>query len=200
MTKFKFDQKEYFSKDISQIKFQGQEIGTTDFEECVFNDCDFSEAMFDKCKFIDCQFFKCNLSIVKLNGSRFNNVVFKDCKAIGIDWTKAAWPSIALSSPITFLKCNISDSTFFGLSIRELVIEECKAHDVDFREGDFCKANFTFTDFTNSLFSVSNLTGADFTEAANYRIDINNNKISRAKFSRQEAVSLLDGLDIELID
>ncbi len=200
MTFFNDEQKECFSENFSNLKLSGQEINSVVFEECSFKDCDFSEVAFIDCKFIECYFLKCNLSVVKLSHSKFNNISFEDCKIIGIDWTQATWPSIALFSPIKFFKCIINDSIFFGLSLNEIVIEECKAHDVDFREGSFCEANFTFTDFTNSLFKETNLTGADFTEAVNYRIDINYNKINRAKFSRYEAVSLLECLEIELID
>ena len=81
-----------------------------------------------------------------------------------------------------------------------MVIEECKAHDVDFREGDFGESNFTYTDFSNSLFNNTNLTGTDFTEAVNYNIDIYFNEIKRARFSRYEAVRLLNNLGIELVD
>lgn len=69
-------------------------------------------------------------------------------------------------------------------------MEECKAHDVDFRDGSFCRAVFTYTDFTNSLFGKTNLSGADFSEATNYDIDIFNNKISKAKVTVQR-----DGID-----
>jgi len=44
------------------------------------------------------------------------------------------------------------------------------------------------------------LTGTDFTEATNYNIDIYFNEIKRAKFSRYEAVRLLNSLGIELVD
>lgn len=152
------------------------------------------------CEFIECHFLKCNLSVAKLVNCRLNDVIFEECKMVGIDWTRARWPSIALFSPIKFYKCIMNDSTFFGLSLNEIVIEACKAHEVDFREGKFCDANFTFTDFANSLFKETDLTSADFTEAVNYRININHNLIRKAKFSRYEAVSLLDSLDIELID
>jgi uncharacterized protein YjbI with pentapeptide repeats len=80
------------------------------------------------------------------------------------------------------------------------VLEHCKAHDVDFRSGSFTKAKFTNTDFTNSLFSKTNLKEADFSEAQNYTIDIFNNDIKGARFSRYEALSLLDSLEIDLID
>ena len=87
-----------------------------------------------------------------------------------------------------------------GLSLNEIVIEECKAHEVDFREGSFCDANFTFTDFSNSLFNETNLSVSDFTETSNFQIDINYNIVKGAKFSRYEAVCLLESLGIELVD
>jgi len=192
--------KVYLSKQFAELKCAGHEINSVEFEECTFEGCDFSEAIFKDCKFIDCQFTNCNLSLVKFDQSRFTDVIFEDSKVIGVDWTKATWPSIALGSPFKFIKCIISDSTFFGLSLKEIVIEECKAHDVDFREADFNEAILTYTDFSNSLFNETNLTQADFTEAVNYQIDIFLNDIKGAKFSRYEALSLLDSLEIELID
>jgi len=86
------------------------------------------------------------------------------------------------------------------LSLSDLVIEECKAHNVDFREGDFSNGNFTYSDLTGSLFSNTKLLKADFTEAVNYDIDIFNNVLKQAKFTRFEAVNLLSALEIELVD
>ncbi len=200
MTGFEEDENEYLSKSFNDLNLAGKRIASKYFEDCSFNDCDFSHVVFDRCKFVDCSFVKCNLSILETAYSKFSDVVFDECKMIGVDWTKASWASFALCSPIKFYKCIINDSTFFGLSLGEIEIEECKAHDVDFREGDFREANFTYTDFANSLFGGTNLSGADFTAATNYRMDIYHNEIKGAKFSRFEAVNLLDSLGIELVD
>lgn len=200
MAVFSNERKDYYDKNFDALAVSAQKFDSMTFEECTFSNCDFSGAAFTECNFVECRFLKCNLSVVSFKLSKFNDVVFEDCKAIGIDWTQAKWPNIALSAPIRFIKCIINDATFFGLRLNEIEIEGCKAHDVDFREGEFCEAKFSFTDFANSLFNQTNLTGADFTDAVNYRIDINHNIVSRAKFSRFEAVSLLDSLDIELID
>lgn len=200
MTEFKEDQKEYLSANFSELQLSGQEIDSISFEDCSFKDCDFSETNFIDCRFIECHFVQCNLSVAKIYRCRFNDIVFEGSKVIGVDWTKATWPNITMFSPLKFFKCIINDSTFFGLSLNEIVIEECKAHDVDFRSGSFCESNFTFTDFTGSLFNQTNLSEADFSEAINYQIDVNFNKIKGAKFSRHEAVSLLESLGIELTD
>jgi uncharacterized protein YjbI with pentapeptide repeats len=104
------------------------------------------------------------------------------------------------SSPIKFYKSIVNDSSFYGLSLHDLVLEECKAHNVDFREGDFSHSNFSYTDLSGCFFGNTNLSAADFSEASNYDIDIYRNTITKAKFSRFEAVRLLDSLEIELVD
>lgn len=182
---------------LSDIAQEWQEV---EFEDCEFLDCHFSESTFRKCKFIECRFVRCNLSVVKVPQCQFNAVVFEECKLVGIDWTRAAWPRLSFAAPFSFKQCILNDSSFLGLSLDEIVIEECKAHDVDFREGSFNRANFTYTDFSHSLFGRTQLADADFSEATNYDIDIFNNKIKGAKFSCDEAIRLLNCLDIELVD
>jgi len=191
---------DYLAQNFNDLKFSSKEMIAKVFEGCTFNKCDFSEAMFKRCKFIECHFIKCNLSVAKVGNSRFSDVVFEECKMVGVDWTTANWSSLALGSPIKMHKCIINDSSFFGLDMKGMVLEECKAHDVDFREGNFTEANFSHTDFANSLFNKTNLTGANFQEAVNFSIDVNVNKVIRAKFSRYEAVRLLESLGIELVD
>jgi fluoroquinolone resistance protein len=190
----------HLSEHLKGLKSSGKLLASKEYESCTFKDCDFSEVKFANCRFIDCTFTACNLSLVDVAGSSFRDVAFHECKAIGINWTKASWPKLMLSSPLKFHKCIINDSSFFGLNLEEIVMEECKAHDVDLREGNFSRANFSFTDFTNSLFGKTNLSGADMTEASNYNIDLHENNIRGARFSRHEAIRLLDCLEIELVD
>ena len=191
---------EYYSGSFSDIDARETTITGIEFDSCTFENCDLSESTFDKCRFIDCDFINCNLSLVRLGYSRFTDVSFTNSKMVGIDWTRADWPNIIVSAPISFRKCIINDSSFYGLNLTELKLEECKAHDVDFREGIFSGGLFGHTDFTNALFSSSNLESCSFIEATNYNIDINYNNIRHAKFTRYEAVRLLESLEIELVD
>ncbi len=196
-----FDKKqEYLSQTFDNLDISTEEINCKIFEDCSFIECNFSATLFSKCKFIDCHFSKCNLSVTKINYSKFLNITFDECKIIGINWTKASWPNIELSSPIEFHKCILNDSSFFGLSLKDIIIESCKAHDVDFRECNLSQADFTYTDFSYSLFNKTNLSEADFTEATNYNINIFQNNVKKAKFCNYEALRLLDCLEIELID
>lgn len=56
------------------------------------------------------------------------------------------------------------------------------------------------SDFTNSLFMQTNIEAVDFTDSHSFDIDIRQNKIANAKFSKFEALDLLRYLDIKLVD
>ncbi|MEH6550280.1 MAG: pentapeptide repeat-containing protein [Pseudomonadales bacterium] len=194
------EKKEYWSETFEGLDYSEMEIADKEFDGCKFVGCNFSDSTFKRCNFVDCEFTKCNLSLVKIEYSKFADVVFNESKLIGINWIKVSWPRMVFTAPLKFYKSILNDNSFFELSLPELIIEECKAHNVDFRGGDFSRANFTYTDLTGCVFVRTNLSGADFSEATNYDIDIYENNIKQAKFSRFEAVSLLDSLDIELVD
>ena len=119
---------------------------------------------------------------------------------LGIDWTKAYWPKLSLLVPFKFLQCIMNDSSFFGLKLEGITIEECRVCYADFREANIENARFCSSELTNSMFNQSNLTGADFNGATNYDIDIFSNKITGAKFNRFEAIRLLEGIGIEIVD
>lgn len=188
------DCKDYYDQNFKDIICLGSEIVATVFEECVFSGCNFSETIFKQCKFRYCKFINCNLSLIIVNNCSFLNVQFEECKIIGVNWTyvEALWP------PIIFKKCNISQSNFLGLNLKEVIITECIVREADFRECDLYHATLTANDFKNSLFNNTNLTKADLTNATDYTINVLENKLHGAKFSLPEAVSLLNGIGIEL--
>lgn len=130
----------------------------------------------------------------------FSNVVFNDAKMMGINWTKAKWPRIRLTSLINFHACNISHSSFFGLELTEINLSECKAHDVDFREADLSYANFTNTDLYQSLFAHTKLISANFSDAINYNIDITLNNVKKAIFTFPDVINLLYHFEIQIND
>jgi fluoroquinolone resistance protein len=191
---------EFLSRTFKGLALVEEEISRKVFEECDFRDCNFSATLFSMCKFVDCSFVNCNLSNAKVIESKFLNVEFAQCKVIGINWTEAAWPRIAVDPQLTFRNSILNDSSFFGLKLHHIVIHDCKAHGVDFRGADLTGANLTHTDLQRSLFGKTTLTEADFAEATNYSIDVLDNSVDKARFSRHEAFGLLSGLDIELID
>ncbi len=189
----------YYDEDFNNIAEPHKSFKAIEFEECCFTECDFNNAVFDHCRFIECQFVNCNISLLKLPFTSFENVVFEDCKIVGVDWTRVSWSNLLSSSPVRFYRSNLNDNSFYGLKLKKLTLNDCKANEIDFREGDFNCASFTNSDFDGSLFSQTDLTGADLTGAKNYHIDLLNNKMKGAKLCRYEAVNLLESIGIILV-
>ena len=182
---------------LEQLESDYQDI---EFEDCRFLDSDFSGSQFKNCKFINCEFSRCNLSLVKLLHSRLFGVHFIDSKLVGIDWTRANWPVYHADFELKFERCIMNDASFFGLTLNELQFDECKLHDVDFREGNFQNSTMIYCDFTHSLFTRTNLRSVDFSDSSHYAINVLENDVQGAKFSRYEALSLLECLGVELVD
>jgi fluoroquinolone resistance protein len=200
MTDLIGEEKEFYLKTFQGLDYAEGTLTSKTFEECTFTQCSFSDTQFDHCKFIECTFRSCDLSNVKLNASKFQAVTFDECKVIGVDWTRADWPRYAAPAKLAFRKSIVNYTSFFGLNLQELVLEECKVRNVDFRQGDFARSNFTYSDFAESMFGGTKLQGADFSESTNYVMDIRENQVKGARFTRTEAAGLLYGLGIELVD
>jgi len=182
------------------LDLAGRDLSGHTFEDCAFSGCNLSGALLARGKFLDCHFSHSNLSLARVAHSRWRAVVFEDCKLVGVNWTSAAWQRLATAAPLEFHRCILNDSSFLGLSLEELVLEHCKLREVDFREANLSRACLVGSEFGMSLFNRTNLAGADFTDATDFDIDVLNNTLKGARFSRHEAVRLLYGLGIELVD
>lgn len=193
-------QTEYFAKPLSKADISDSEIEGATFEDCEFNHCNFSSAKILRCRFNNCTFNHCNLAVADVTDSRFYEIYFNECKLSGIDWTRAVWPEFNPDFELHFKKCLLNNASFFSLKLNNLNMEECRLIDADFRESDLSGSVLTGCDFAGSLFNNTILRYVDFTDSWDYNINILNNTVARAKFSRLEALILLESLGIELVD
>ena len=152
------------------------------YEQCIFVKCKFTETQFRDCKFYDCEFKSCDLSLIKVIGCEFSNVLIEDSKAVGINWAELRLPMIRVYCPVEFIRSNINYSNFLGMDLREIQIVECQAREANFSEANLSKSKLTDTDFTNSSFNRTNLSEADLTHSINYYIDVFCSQIKGAKF------------------
>ncbi|MBN1430181.1 MAG: pentapeptide repeat-containing protein [Anaerolineae bacterium] len=190
-----------YADDIfKSLDAHGEQISTCEFYDCCFERCAFIDAAFLNCRFVGCRFLHCDLSMVAIDGTVFSDSRFEHSKVIGVDWTRGAWPDVQIKGPLVFKECVLTHSTFIGLDMKETNYLDCVAKDVDFREAILAGADFSGTDLSDSLFINTDLREADFRSARNYQIDPVQNKISKAKFTLPEAMSLLYSLDIDLDD
>lgn len=200
MKAFGKDETEYCGERFEKLNLVASEFRDISFYDCEFVSCNFSDTAFIGCKFDNCTLSGCNLSMARITGSVFREVAFLSSKLVGIDWTTARWPSVPLSGLVGFEECILNGSSFFGLYLQELKMEACQAQEVDFTEADCAYASFIQTDFAGAVFHQTNLSKSDFSDATNYGINVETNKVAGAKFSLPEAISLLRGLGIEIVD
>ena len=188
-----FEQNEYYKEKFSKLDLSHEIFRFKSFEECEFNNCSFIECKFEKTRFLNCTFNHCILSAVVPMNCRLNEVKFTECKVIGLDWTKAQ-----KVSEIEFHQSQINYSNFKLMALPKIKIIQCEAKEVDFTEADLSQGVFRGTDFEKSRFFKTNLSQADFKDAHNYYIDVNNNTLKKTHFSMPEAINLLRSLDIIL--
>lgn len=194
-------QRSYEDETFKNVVAQQREIHYKEFMSCTFTRCTLTETSLRDCVFRDCVFKECDLSLMSVKEAMFSGAKFEDCKVVGVNWSEAKWKNVGLLNPsLHFYGCTINYSTFIGVSLKKAHLTRCIAHDVDFTEANLTGADCTHTDFSESRFSQTNLTEANFTHATNYLIDVRLNTVKKAKFSLPEAMSLLHGLDIILVE
>ena len=191
---------EYTDQRFKRLTCRAQVITRQKFDGCTFDHCSFQETVFQSCRFNDCTFTDCDLRLARVPGSSFRSVLFERSNVTGINWADGSWAKSGLLNSIGFHECDVSYATFIGLELKKLVMTQCVAKDVDFSDANLTQANCTETDFFESRFVHTNLTEADFTHARNYAIDPSLNVLKNAKFSLPEAIALLRGLNIELVE
>lgn len=191
-----FTEETFFKKTFSKLDGAEQIISKIDFEKCKFVKCVFQKTFFKECSFTDCTFEESDLSLLNVSNSSFNNISFKNCKAIGVDWTKSKREILPIS--LSLDECKINLSSFNGLTIEKLKIINCSAKEVDFRESILKEVDFSYSNLEKSIFHNTDLTSANFTQAKNYSIDFNNNKIEKSIHSVPRVISLLKPLNIKI--
>ncbi len=165
-----------------------------EYEGCVFNACNFNASNLSNINFIDCTFTNCNLSTASLGNTGLRNVIFSDCKMLGMHFENCNTFLFAVS----FTKCYLNLSSFYKCNMKKSVFISCSLHEVDFTECDLSAASFLHCDFHLSVFGNTILEKADLRTSFNYTLDPELNKIKKAKFSLQGSTGLLHKYNIEI--
>lgn len=175
--------------------FTSNPLPKGEYENCQFVGCNFSEANLSDYKFIECTFKECNLSLAKLNKTSFRDAVFMNCKMLGLRWD--ACNTLGLS--FTMEDCQLNHSSFFKLNLKKTVFKNCQIQEVDFAEADLTQAVWENCDLLNAAFGRTVLEKADFRTSYNFRIDPENNRLKKAKFSIEGVRGLLDKYDLDIV-
>lgn len=179
------------------IVFEGEnytEIPLTPgrYESCTFRNCLFTNSSLSQIQFVDCIFSSCDLSNVKVFDTAFKKVRFSGSKLTGIQFNRVH----EFMFSVEFDQCNLQLCSFTGMNLKKTNFSKCLLREADFRQTDLTESVFDECNLLQALFDNTNLHKADLRTSFNFSIDPAQNRIQKAKFSKEGALGLLDQLDI----
>ncbi len=182
-------------KTFANVNFAEKRLENREFVKCEFVNCDFNKSDLSQNDFLDCHFKQCNFSLAILDGTGFRDVVFINCKLLGVNFTKCN----KFLFSFEFRECFLDYCTFLGTKLKKTNFEGCSLKEVDFSETDLSAAVFKNCDLSGAKFSKTLLERTDFRTAINFSIDPDANKIKKTKFSSLNLAGLLHkhNLDID---
>lgn len=179
-------------KTFDTINYTITPLAKGDYEKCDFINCDFSNTDLGKIKFTECRFTGCNMSAASITGTAFRDIVFKNCKLLGLQFDTCN----EMLFEVQFEHCIINLAIFFKRKLKNTRFIHCSLTEADFSEADLSNAIFEYCDLSGAVFDNTILEKADFCTANNYSIDPEKNKIKKARFSLPAVIGLLDKYDI----
>ena len=176
----------------------GRNVQRSVFVECRFDASTMGGAAFVDCRFVECTFADTDLASSSFAGASFRDVLFERCRITGVDWAVAAWPEHTLPGSVRFVECTLDVSSFLGTPLAGTIFDRCLAREVDFTGADLSDSSFEGTDLSGAIFRDTDLSRADLRTARGYSIDVTVNRVAGMKVALPEAMSLLDGLEIDV--
>jgi uncharacterized protein YjbI with pentapeptide repeats len=183
----------YFdSETYSKIDYRTVSIKKGEYDNCTFENCNFENVHASNIQFVECEFINCNFSNTVVKATAFKDVVFDNCKMIGVKFNEC--DSFLLQ--LKFKACQLDFSSFYQLKIPNTNFTDCSLEEVDFTETQMQQAVFESCNLKNAIFDETNLEKADFRTAINFSMNPENNKLKQAKFSKDNIVGLLQKYQI----
>lgn len=182
-------------KTFDIINYTTTPLAKGDYENCDFLNCNFYNTDLGKIKFTGCRFTGCNLSAANISGTALRDIVFKDCKLLGLQFDTCN----EMLFEVKFEHCIINLSNFYKRKLKGSRFSSCTLIEVDFSEADLGNSVFDNCDLSGAVFENTILEKTDLTTAYNYSIDPEKNRIKKAKFSIPAVIGLLNKYDVEII-
>ena len=182
---------------ITDKHFRNEDYSKTrlsrgEYEECIFETCQFQSGFLDNQNFTACEFLACDLSNTNIKHTIFNDVVFKECKLVGLRFENLNDSLLSLR----FYNCQLDFTSFFQLRLKNTLFKNCSLLETDFTEADLTSSSFPDCNFEKAIFDNTILNKADLTSALNLALDPENNQLKKARFGKESVLGLLKKYDI----
>ena len=162
-------------KTFEKVDFSIHKPEKGSYEYCRFINCNLANVNLSGIFFCETEFVGCNFSSATIETTGFRNVVFKDCKMLGLRFDLAD----SFLFEIKPENCVLNHSSFYRTKLKKTVFKKCSLLEVDFTEADLSSAGFEDCELTNALFDHTNLEKTDFRTAYNYSINPAINSIKK---------------------
>jgi fluoroquinolone resistance protein len=181
-------------KTYTKEDFTVNKLEKAEYEHCIFTGCTMLQADLSSVQFVSCEFRSCDLSNANLRNTSFREVKFMDCKLLGLHFQNCEKFLFSAS----FENCRLDLSSFYKMNMKKALFRNCRFQESDFTECDLQLALFDNCDLGRAIFFHSILEKTDLRTSYNYSIDPEQNKIKKAKFSKEGLSGLLDKYDLEI--
>ncbi len=162
------------------------------YSRCTFIACNLQQADLKGKVFEDCFFQKCDLSLAQVVHTSFRKVRFEHSKLLGLRFDQCH----AFLLEVSFQHTVLDLANFHGLRLKKTVFDTCRLRETDLAAADLSGAIFKNCDLGAAVFDRTVLEGADLRTAQHYTIDPANNRMRKARFSREGLDGLLSSTGI----
>ena len=159
-----------------------------EYENCRFLNCNFYGGDISHITFRECTFDSCDFSLAKLKNTALNDIHFVDCKLLGVQFEECNQFLLSLD----FVNCVLKLAVFYKLKLKKTRFINCNLQETDFSEADLTASSFDNCDMQRAIFNKTILEKSDFRTSFNYSMDPDQNRITKARFSRMGVIGLLD--------
>ncbi len=181
---------------IKDLKLRNEVISDREYIDCEFYNCNFIDVDFNNCLFKDCKFHNCTMNGIRFKFSVMKNAILDGSDFISINWNTLKGDSIGAEPINTVRECFFKYNNFILMKLNKVKFSSSKFQESLFENCDLIEADFKDTRFESTQFIQCNMEKADFRGAHGYVIDIQSNKLKKAKFSFPEVINLLNSIDI----
>lgn len=182
-------------KIFEDITFSKDAVRNAEYNNCTFKKCDLSECEFAVCKFIDCVFDNCNLSMIKLERTTLNGIVFKHCKLLGVNFSACE----DFLFTVRFESCMLDYSSFMRKKMPKTNFVKTSLKETTFTQAILTGSVFDECNLMDTVFRQTDLTSVNFSTALNYIIDPELNTMNKAIFSAHGLEGLLYKYNLRIV-
>ena len=187
MTQNTWDAREVVDERIEGIDWSGQRLDGRAFDSCHLSECDLSDAWLVGTRFLECTFVRCNLSNCRVEGAAMRGVQFKECKAVGVAFSRVD----PLMLDLGFEDCDLSYCDFNELDLSRSALEGCTLVGSLFERTNLWGARLGGCELRDARFDACNLEKADFRGSSGCSLDPSRNRVRGTRFDPVSATGLL---------